>query len=65
MIDNDRWKYPLAQSVSRAVWAFPPGDDRRDEVRRMADQVNKLEEELEVLRAERKASQELRKDVGQ
>lgn len=31
----------------------------------IADQVNRLEEELEVLRDERKAAQELRKDVGQ
>ena len=49
MIDNNRWKHPLAQSVSRMVWAFAPDDDRRDEVRLMADQVNRLEEELEVL----------------
>ncbi len=47
---DERWTTPLAEEISRMVWAFPLGDNRKEDVKDLADQAQELGEENARLR---------------
>ncbi len=59
---DERWTTPLAVEISRMVWAFPMGDNRKEDVKDLADQAQELGEENARLREENENLDQTRRD---